>query len=283
MDPVQRAVLDPTEGIHGNVDRSTRRQVTLLDRDAWTRTMSDLGADIDPSARRANVLLSGMDLANARDNVLAIGNARLLIGGEVTPCTRMNDVLPGLQDAMRAEWRGGVFAQILQRSEINVGDAVAWRTETSSHGVTSYRKAELSDIEALSALRSEDEGGGAPARRMSAYLAGEHHPQKALAQRIMYYVTNNGQPVGYIAGHLTQRFDCKGELQWLYVAESHRNYGVGGALLGKLAIWFVQRGARRVCVNVDPANTIARSFYRKHSAIELSEHWQVWTDIAAAI
>ncbi len=36
MDPVNEAVLDFGEGLVGNVDRSRRRQVTLLEREAWT-------------------------------------------------------------------------------------------------------------------------------------------------------------------------------------------------------------------------------------------------------
>jgi MOSC domain-containing protein YiiM len=38
----------------------------------------------------------------------------------------MEEALPGLRSAMRLNWRGGVFAEVLDDGEISVGDHVAW-------------------------------------------------------------------------------------------------------------------------------------------------------------
>jgi MOSC domain-containing protein YiiM len=126
MDAHARARLVAGEGIAGGIDRSRRRQVTLISREVWDELMAALGAAVDPSARRANLLVSGVVLANTRGRVLRIGAGRLVIGGELTPCERMDEARPGLRELMRPDWRGGVFAQVLDDGVISVGDPVTW-------------------------------------------------------------------------------------------------------------------------------------------------------------
>lgn len=126
MDTVQEARLVEAQGLAGNVDRSRRRQVTLLEREAWERVMTELDGRADPSARRANLLLGGVTLAHTRGRVLRISDAWLVIGGETTPCERMEEVLPGLRAALSRDWGGGAFAQVLRGGVIRVGDVVVW-------------------------------------------------------------------------------------------------------------------------------------------------------------
>ena len=129
MDPCESVRLVAGQGIAGGVDRSRRREVTIISREAWQELMSKLGADADPSSRRANLLVSGVELADTRGRVLRIGTGRLVIAGELTPCERMDEVRPGLRELMRPDWGGGVFAQVLDDAEIQVGDAVTWESE----------------------------------------------------------------------------------------------------------------------------------------------------------
>ena len=132
MDPMSAAILVEGEGVAGSVGRSRRRQVSLLEEESWQTSMQELNADIHPSARRANLLIRGIRLANSRTRVLCIGDTRLAIGGELTPCERMDEALPGLQQAMRPGWRGGAFAQVLTGGSIRIGDAVRWEDERTS-------------------------------------------------------------------------------------------------------------------------------------------------------
>ena len=85
-----------------------------------------LGADVPPQTRRANVMLSGIELEKTRGRVLRIGAARLRINGETRPCWQMEEAHKGLQAAMDPHWGGGAFAEVLAGGEIRVGDPVSW-------------------------------------------------------------------------------------------------------------------------------------------------------------
>jgi MOSC domain-containing protein YiiM len=126
MDSVEEATLVAGKGVAGSVDRSRRRQVTLLESEGWAAGTRELGVHKDPAFRRANILLGGVRLVETRGRTLVVGGARLAIGGELTPCERMDDVTPGLQAALRPDWRGGVFAQVVEGGVIRVGDPVEW-------------------------------------------------------------------------------------------------------------------------------------------------------------
>lgn len=127
MDPVQRAALRAGRGIVGNADRGGRRQVTLIDQGAWDEAVEQVGMYVDPIARRANFCVSGLSLADTRGRILRIGACELRINGETRPCERMDEAQPGLRAALGVSWRGGVFAEVLNDAEIEVGAPVEWR------------------------------------------------------------------------------------------------------------------------------------------------------------
>lgn len=123
---VPRATLIAGSGIDGNADRGGRRQVTILSAERWHELMAELRADVDPGARRANLLVSGIDLLESRGRILAVGACTLRIRGETRPCERMDEALTGLREAMRPRWGGGVFAEVVTGGEIAAGDPVEW-------------------------------------------------------------------------------------------------------------------------------------------------------------
>jgi len=130
MDPVSTATLVAGRGLAGNADQGRRRQVTLIEREKWEDLMRQMDAAVPPSARRANLMVSGIHLAESRDRVLRIGAVRFRVGGETRPCERMDEALPGLREAMKPGWAGGVFAEVLDDGVIAVGDDVEWETSS---------------------------------------------------------------------------------------------------------------------------------------------------------
>jgi MOSC domain-containing protein YiiM len=126
MDPVPSAALVAGRGVVGSADQGRRRQVTIIEREVWDRLMGDLGASTAPSARRANLMVSGIPLARAVNQTLRVGSCRLRVLGETRPCERMDEALPGLRRAMESDWGGGVFAEVLEGGDIAVGAPVRW-------------------------------------------------------------------------------------------------------------------------------------------------------------
>jgi MOSC domain-containing protein YiiM len=128
MDFVNTGRLVAGRGLIGNADQGRRRQVTIIEQEVWAGLMQQLNAAVPPSARRANLMVQGIRLADTRDRVLRIGTCRLRVSGETKPCERMDEALPGLRSAMRMNWGGGVFAEVLDDGEIRVGDEVSWES-----------------------------------------------------------------------------------------------------------------------------------------------------------
>ncbi len=128
MEPVPEATLVAGKGLEGNVDRGGYRQVTLLDADAWETATREVGVDLAPDARRANLLVRGVDFSETANRVLRIAGCRIRIRGETLPCERMEDAAPGLKAALAPDWRGGAYGMVLEGGPLALGDSVAWES-----------------------------------------------------------------------------------------------------------------------------------------------------------
>ena len=129
MDPRDRATLVAGRGLEGNANQGGRRQVTILSKEVWEQVTAPLPEAPPPIARRANLLVSGVSLSNARGKILRIGTHRIRIDGETRPCEQMEDAAPGLQAGLGIPWGGGVFGEVLDDGEIGVGDEVVVEAE----------------------------------------------------------------------------------------------------------------------------------------------------------
>lgn len=129
MDPVPEIELVTGKGIRGNIDQGGWRHVTIIDEGAWRTATTELGIEVDPSARRANVLVRGIDLYDTRGRVLQMGGTLIRIGGETRPCQLMDDAQQGLRSALSPEWRAGAFGQIVEGGTLRIGDRVEWAVQ----------------------------------------------------------------------------------------------------------------------------------------------------------
>jgi len=126
MKPVESLNLVTDDGIEGNADQGGWRQVTVISEERWAKAQAALGAEVDPIVRRANVMVSGLDLADSRGKILTLGDCQVEIRGETRPCNLMDEQHHGLRQALDADWGGGAFGVILNSGTIHVGDGATW-------------------------------------------------------------------------------------------------------------------------------------------------------------
>lgn len=125
MEPVDEAEVAEGWGLVGNVNQGIRRQVTVIEREVWDALAEELGPEVDPAFRRANLMVSGVRLRERAGRRLAVGSCLIELVGETKPCARMDEAFPGLREALEPDWRGGAYGRVLREGTIRVGDPVS--------------------------------------------------------------------------------------------------------------------------------------------------------------
>jgi len=126
MDAVDHATAIVGHGLDGCADRGGRRQVTLIREESWDAACRELGVDVPPEARRANLLVRGIDLEHSRGQTIEIGDTAIRIFGETRPCERMDAACSGLRARLSPEWRAGAFGEVVRAGVLRVGDRARW-------------------------------------------------------------------------------------------------------------------------------------------------------------
>ena len=124
------------------------RQVTVLSLEDWQAACAQAGRPELPwTARRANLLVTGIDLAaanqaaaaSAEGCVLRVGTVELEVTGETAPCDRMEEAWPGLRAALAVGGRGGVTCRVRRGGELAAGDSVRPEPERLAAGAAPAR------------------------------------------------------------------------------------------------------------------------------------------------
>lgn len=100
------------------------RQVTIVAAESWKDACADLGIDIPWTARRANLLIEGIELKETVGMFLHVGDAVIEITKETSPCKVMDEAQAGLMNALVADWRGGVLGRVVKEGNVEVGQDV---------------------------------------------------------------------------------------------------------------------------------------------------------------
>ena len=104
--------------LHAKLDGSRkRRQVLIMDRETLTEF------ELADGVIKENLTIEGlrMDLLQANQSIL-IGEAELTISEDCAPCSRMDEIKPGLQNALLG--RRGKLAQVVKSGPVELGDQI---------------------------------------------------------------------------------------------------------------------------------------------------------------
>lgn len=119
MTPVQSLETLTGVGIKGDMHaiENSIRQILLVEQE----TLAAL--HLRPGIVKENITTLGIALMTLkRRQKLRIGNTLLQITSECEPCSRMEEIRPGLQELLRG--RRGMLARVLQGGTVNVGEAI---------------------------------------------------------------------------------------------------------------------------------------------------------------
>ena len=118
------------QGVYGDFRGSlkpgrNKRQVTLMAVEGWQEALRELDAQVGWEQRRVNLLVEGLVLEGSEGARILFDSGLVLeVTGECDPCSRMEEVAPGLKAVLLPHWRGGVTTRVIQSGPIRVGDNV---------------------------------------------------------------------------------------------------------------------------------------------------------------
>jgi MOSC domain-containing protein YiiM len=129
MEVLERVRVTREGGLQGDfrgaMRKTGKRQVSLMESESWIAATGELGVEIAWQERRANLLVGGLRLPREPGKVIAIGESvRIETTVECDPCSRMEEIAPGLKAVLTPDWRGGVLGRVIAEGEIAEGDEV---------------------------------------------------------------------------------------------------------------------------------------------------------------
>ena len=130
METLDHADVTVDQGIHGDFRGSlkpgrNKRQVTVMAAEGWRDAARELDISVPWEQRRVNLLVEGLRLEETEGARIVFDSGLVLeVTGECDPCSRMEEIAPGLKAVLLPHWRGGVTTKVIESGPIRVGDNV---------------------------------------------------------------------------------------------------------------------------------------------------------------
>ena len=130
METLDHADVTVDQGIHGDFRGSlkpgrNKRQVTVMAVEGWRDAARELDISVPWEQRRVNLLVEGLRLEETEGARIVFDSGLVLeVTGECDPCSRMEEIAPGLKAVLLPHWRGGVTTKVIESGPIRVGDNV---------------------------------------------------------------------------------------------------------------------------------------------------------------
>jgi len=130
MEALDHADVTVDQGLHGDFRGSlkpghNKRQVTVMAAEGWHDALRELDVAVPWEQRRANLLVEGLGLEQSEGARIRFDSGLVLeVTGECDPCSRMEEIAPGLKAVLLPHWRGGVTTRVIEAGPIRVGDKV---------------------------------------------------------------------------------------------------------------------------------------------------------------
>jgi GNAT superfamily N-acetyltransferase len=103
-------------------------------------------------------------------------------------------------------------------------------------------------------------------------------PASSKPPRVIYKAVTGGTIIGYIAGHLTNRYGLDAEIQSFFITKEYQRNGTGKQLLKMFLEWLLIQRVKSLCAGINPVNKY-QAFYLKYGGKYLNEHWIWWEDV----
>jgi MOSC domain-containing protein YiiM len=131
IETVDHALVTTVLGVAGDFRGAAKpggkrkRQVTVMAAADWLAATRELGVPLDWHVRRVNLLVEGLELPRGiGDRLRFAGGLILEVTGECEPCSRMDEIAPGLRAVLTPHWRGGLTTRVIADGTIAIGTQV---------------------------------------------------------------------------------------------------------------------------------------------------------------